>query len=185
MGLVAIVTELFLLSNLNVYAEDVVNEPIEWATRGSISDDSLSSYSVGSWGCIYGAGDTNRETVSEIPERTRAEEVEQAIREEIEEEIRLGEMELLAQLIEAEAGNQDYEGKCLVADVVLNRIDSDRFESTIESVIFESGQFSCIADGGFDKAAWHISDDSFKAARQEYEAGKGNRLDNTILFFTA
>lgn len=183
-GLVAIATELFLLSNLNVYAEDTLSEPIDLCGR-DISVSGLSNYGYDNGCDIYGNSDLDRETVSEIPRRTRAEEVEQSIREEIEEEIRLGEMELLAQLIEAEAGNQDYEGKRLVADVVLNRIDSGRFENSIESVIFESGQFSCIADGGFDKAAWHISEDSFKASKQEYEAGKGNRLDNTILFFTA
>lgn len=104
------------------------------------------------------------------------------IREEIEEETRLGEMELLAQLIEAEAGNQDYIGKCLVADVVLNRRDADWGEN-IEEVIFADYQFSCIFDGGFDRAAWHISDESFKAAKQEYEAAK--RIDNKVLYFTA
>ena len=39
--------------------------------------------------------------------------------EQIQEEIKLGEMELLAQLVEAEAGNQCFEGKCLVVDVCL------------------------------------------------------------------
>jgi len=102
--------------------------------------------------------------------------------EQIEEEIRDGEIELLAQLTEAEAGNQDYIGKCLVADVVLNRIKSDRFPDSIEEVIFEEGQFSCISDGGFDKAGWNISEDSFRAARHEYMALE---IDYDILFFTA
>lgn len=37
------------------------------------------------------------------------------------------EMAMLAQLVQAEAGNQDLTGKRLVADVVLNRVDSERF----------------------------------------------------------
>ncbi len=120
-----------------------------------------------------------RNVLNELENLKRAEELE----EEIEEEIRDGEIELLAQLIEAEAGNQDFEGKCLVADVVLNRIKSDRFPDSIEEVIFDEGQFSCISDGGFEKAGWSISEDSFKAAKQEYEGT--SHLDYHILFFTA
>lgn len=119
-----------------------------------------------------------RNVLNELENLKRAEELE----EEIEEEIRDGKIELLAQLVEAEAGNQDYIGKCLVADVVLNRIKSDRFPDSIEEVIFEEGQFSCISDGGFDKAGWNISEDSFKAARHEYMALE---IDYDILFFTA
>ena len=105
----------------------------------------------------------------------------------IEEEIRLGEMELLAQLIEAEAGNQDMTGKRLVADVVLNRAEDGWADGTIESVIFQrtgkTYQFSCIKDGGFNNAAYSISDESFQAAKLEYEAS--NRIDEDILYFTA
>ena len=102
--------------------------------------------------------------------------------EQIQEEIRLGEMELLAQLIEAEAGNQDFIGKCLVADVVLNRLE-EGWGDSIEAIIFDDGQFSCIDDGGFDKAGWHISEESFMAAKQEYEATV--RMDEIIKYFTA
>lgn len=40
----------------------------------------------------------------------------------------------LAQLVEAEAGTQGFYGKQLVADVVLNRVDSDIFPDTIHGV---------------------------------------------------
>lgn len=107
--------------------------------------------------------------------------------EQIQEEIRLGEMEMLAQLIEAEAGTEDYIGKCLVADVVLNRRDSDDYPDTIEEVIqdrFPCVQFTSVSiyDGGFERAGWHISEDSFRASKQEYEAT--HRLDENILFYT-
>lgn len=104
------------------------------------------------------------------------------IQEEIEEEIRLGEMELLAQLIEAEAGNQDYIGKRLVGDVVINRIKSNRFPNTLEGVIFQEDQFACIKDGGFDRAGYSISEESFEAAKEAYE---GNQINVKVLFFTA
>ena len=112
--------------------------------------------------------------------------------EQIAEEIRDGEIEILAQLIEAEAGNQDYRGMCLVADVVLNRVHSSRFPDTVEDVIFQylidkygdkHYQFSTVIDGNLEKAGWYISDNARKAAYQEYMAER--RIDDRILSFTA
>ena len=61
--------------------------------------------------------------------------------EQIQEEIRLGDMELMAQLVEAEAGNQPFEGKCLVVDVILNRVESPDWPNTIEEVIFQDNTY--------------------------------------------
>lgn len=112
--------------------------------------------------------------------------------EQIEDETKEGEIEMLAQLIEAEAGNQDFIGKCLVADVVLNRVESSIFPNTVEEVIFEKHfrkkdsvwcyQFSTVKYGTFEKAGWNISAESLAAARQEYES---ERLDDKLLYFTA
>ena len=52
------------------------------------------------------------------------------------------EIDLMAQLVWHEAGNQDMVGKMLVADTVLNRMESDRFPNTVEEVIFQKGQFT-------------------------------------------
>lgn len=101
--------------------------------------------------------------------------------EQIEEEIYEGELELLAQLVRAEAGNQPLEGKRAVVDVVLNRVDSDLFPNTISEVIFQEGQFSCIKDGGFDKAAWTVDDSDFEAVMLEIS----NRTDCEIMFFSS
>ena len=87
--------------------------------------------------------------------------------EQIQEEIFLGELELLAQLVEAEAGNQDFEGKCLVVDVILNRVESDEFPDTITEVIFQEGQFSVIKNGAFDKAAWNMQESDYAAVMCE------------------
>ena len=133
------------------------------------------------------------------PARTRASEIiinSEELQKEIEEEIEDGEKELLAQLIEAEAGNQDYTGKLLVADVVLNRVDSSKFPDTIEEVIFEKHQskdgkwhwqFSTVMDGAFDMAAYYISEDSFRAAAEEYDIWKSGAYVSSpyILSFTA
>lgn len=97
----------------------------------------------------------------------------------ISEEKRLGDMALVAQLVQAEAGNQDLKGKQLVADVVYNRVRDPRFPNTVEEVIFQKNQFSVIKNGSFDKAAWNIDEDSFKASETEYYV----QLDSGILYF--
>ena len=89
--------------------------------------------------------------------------------EQIQEEIRLGEMELLAQLVEAEAGNQPFEGKCLVVDVILNRVESPEFPDTISEVIFADGQFSVVKNGAFEKAAWNMQESDYAAVAVEME----------------
>ena len=60
--------------------------------------------------------------------------------EQITEEIRLGEMELIAQLVQAEAGNQPYEGQVAVGSVIMNRLNRG-YGSSVHSVIFARGQF--------------------------------------------
>ena len=58
--------------------------------------------------------------------------------------------ELLAGLIYCEAGNQSREGKVAVGAVVMNRVASSSFASTIKGVIYESGQFSPAGSGWLD-----------------------------------
>lgn len=103
--------------------------------------------------------------------------------EQIAEEIKLGEMELIAQLVQAEAGNQSFEGKCLVVDVVLNRIADPRFPNTAEEVIFQKYkghyQFSVIKNGAWEKAAWNMTDEDYKAVVQEVT----NRTNSDVLYF--
>lgn len=101
--------------------------------------------------------------------------------EQINEEIRLGEMELLAQLVEAEAGNQDFEGKCLVVDVILNRVESPDFPNTITEVIYQKDpiQFSTAYNGALEKAGWNMKEDDYEAVLYELEI-HGNK--NFIYF---
>ena len=89
--------------------------------------------------------------------------------EQIQEEIYLGELELLAQLVEAEAGNQPFAGKCLVVDTILNRVESPLFPDTITEVIFQEGQFTVITNGAFDKAAWNMQESDYAAVLYETE----------------
>lgn len=98
----------------------------------------------------------------------------------IKEEIQFGEMELIAQLVMAEAGNQDLTGKRYVVDVVLNRVDSDVFPDTVEEVIFQENQFSVIDNGTFEEAGWTVTEECYDAVKLEYE----ERLNYNILYFS-
>lgn len=90
--------------------------------------------------------------------------------------------ELLCQLVAAEAENQPFEGKRAVAGVVLNRVDFGwPFEDTIEGVIFQDGQFSCISDGRFFDAWQYVSDEDREAVAAELS----ERKYNEYLYFTA
>lgn len=99
--------------------------------------------------------------------------------EELEEELYDDSLELLAICVEAEAGNQDFLGKCLVVDVILNRVDSPDFPDDITSVISQPYQFTSYNDGNMDKV-WEPSEETFEAVRHELQ----NRTDCKILYFT-
>lgn len=90
--------------------------------------------------------------------------------EEIAEEEYWDSLELLAICVEAEAGNQSLEGKRLVVDVILNRVDdrSGVWGDDIASVITQRGQFTSYWDGGMDKV-WEPSPETYKAVEMELE----------------
>lgn len=93
-------------------------------------------------------------------------------------------LELLALCVEAEAGDQGLYGKKLVADVVLNRVDSPDFPDNITDVILQCGnngvyQFSVVGDGRI--YAVEPTEETFQAVREELES----RTNKDILFFTA
>lgn len=63
--------------------------------------------------------------------------------------------EILCRIVEAEAGNEDETGRMLVANVVLNRVESSRFPDTVRDVVFQKKgghcQFSPVANGRYDR----------------------------------
>ena len=101
----------------------------------------------------------------------------------ITDEEQLSDMYLLAQLVQAEAGNQSLEGKRLVVDVVLNRVADPRFPNTVEEVIFQQYkgyyQFSVVKNGAWDKAAKNMSDDDYDAVSLEYE----EKTNSEVIYF--
>lgn len=51
------------------------------------------------------------------------------------------EIDLMAACVYFEAGNQSMEGKRLVADVIINRVMSNRFPGSVKEVLSADGQF--------------------------------------------
>lgn len=83
-----------------------------------------------------------------------------------------GDLELLAALIQCEAGGEPYEGKLAVGSVVLNRVASSYFPNTVVGVIYQSGQFSPVASGRFATVLAQGADASCTQAAQEVLNGK-------------
>ncbi|MBO6011759.1 MAG: spore cortex-lytic enzyme, partial [Oscillospiraceae bacterium] len=73
-----------------------------------------------------------------------------------------GNVDLLARLISAEARGEPYVGQVAVGAVVLNRMEHPSFPNTMSGVIFQSGAFTCVTDGQWDKP---VADSAYRAAR--------------------
>ena len=71
---------------------------------------------------------------------------------ELGEQLQSEELRLMSAIIWCEAGNQCEAGKQAVGIVVMNRVNHEKFEDTVETVIYETGQFRPIDDGKMVKA---------------------------------
>lgn len=56
---------------------------------------------------------------------------------------------ILERIVEAEAGDQDVAGRQMVANVILNRLQSSRFPDTVAGVVFAHRQFSPVSNGSY------------------------------------
>lgn len=111
-------------------------------------------------------------------------------------------LDLLKRIVEAEAGNQDIDGRLLVANVVLNRVASEKFPDSVKDVVLQetggSYQFSPVANGRIwrvrvseqtDEAVERalggedISDGAlYFVARQYADGGKMQWFDNHLTY---
>ncbi len=73
------------------------------------------------------------------------------------------ELNLLARVVNGEARGEPYLGKVAVAAVILNRVLSSYYPNSIESVIYQSGQFESVSNGQFNL---HPASSSYQAARE-------------------
>lgn len=90
----------------------------------------------------------------------------------------------LLRIVEAEAGGEDQNGKLLVANVVLNRVNSDVFPDTVWDVVMQReqgiAQFSPTVDGRFQNV--RVSDDTVAAVER---ALYGEDISQGALYFCA
>ena len=92
-----------------------------------------------------------------------------------------GEEDMLAALIQCEAGGEPWAGKVAVGAVVMNRVMSGAFPNTITGVIYQSGQFEPVTSGRFAIVlSQGANAECYKAARA---AMNGENNIGECLFF--
>ena len=94
------------------------------------------------------------------------------------------ELEVLLRIVEAEAGGEDEDGRLLVANVVLNRLNSEEFPDTVSEVVFQKegavAQFSPAYSGKYQRV--EISDTTIRAVGR---ALMGEDISQGALYFVA
>lgn len=88
-------------------------------------------------------------------------------------------IDLLALVTMAEAEGEPEEGKRLVVDTILNRVDSDKFPNTVSDVVYQKSQFSSMWNGRVDRC--YVREDIRQLVIEEIES----RKNYDVMFFTA
>lgn len=90
----------------------------------------------------------------------------------------------LLRIVEAEAGGEDIKGRVLVANVIMNRVESDRFPDTVTDVVWDwtggTPQFSPTYDGRIEEV--EVSKETEEAVKMALE---GTDYSQGALFFVA
>ena len=98
-------------------------------------------------------------------------------------ELTIKEYNVLLRIVEAEAGGEDIIGKMLVANVIMNRVNSSRFPDTVTEVVYQKNhngraQFSPTADGRIDTV--NVSQETITAVEKVLN---GEDSSNGALYF--
>lgn len=88
-------------------------------------------------------------------------------------------VELIALVTMAEAEGECEEGKRLVIDTILNRMDSKHFPDSAYDVIYQRNQFSSMWNGRVDRC--EVQEEVCQLVREELRV----RTNNDVVFFTA
>lgn len=86
---------------------------------------------------------------------------------------------LIALVTMAEAEGECEEGKRLVIDTILNRVDSEHFPDNVYDVVYQRSQFSSIWNGRID--CCEVKEDICQLVREELRS----RTNTDVIFFTA
>ena len=93
-------------------------------------------------------------------------------------------IELLALVAMAEAEGESLEGKRLVIDTVLNRVDSPNWPNTIREVLYQPNQFVAMTNGRadlFTVEGAEIPDEVWEIVCEELKS----RTNTEVVYFTA
>ena len=131
---------------------------------------------------LYGMGNetveaentTIQENVNENTQEVSAEAVQTA-------GISGSDLDLMAAIIECEAGGESYEGKIGVGAVIMNRMRSSQFPNTLSEVIYQSGQFEPVWTGKLSSVLSRGANADCYAAAQDVFAG-ANTIGNCLFF---
>lgn len=81
---------------------------------------------------------------------------------------------LMAAVMTLECGNESYEGQLAVANVILNRLQSGAWGSTISSVVYAANQFSVVSDSRLQGLIQNGAQASCIQAARDACAGNNN-----------
>lgn len=86
----------------------------------------------------------------------------------------------ISSVVEAESDrSESLEGRILIAETILNRVESDLFPDTIPEVLQQAGQFSTVVNGRSIVERTELSDEAVIIAAREVEEGTAPE----VLFF--
>lgn len=88
------------------------------------------------------------------------------------------EYNVLLRIVQAEAGGCDETGKVLVANVILNRVESDDFPDTVSGVVYQKNQFSPVSNGSINTCK--VSEETIEAVAR---ALNGEDISGGALYF--
>lgn len=139
--------------------------------------------------------ESNDDTTTEAPASTESESVDKPYREDTlvsagvpvtttyRSPITLSEedINLLATIVTLESGGESYEGQLAVANVIINRMNSGHWGSTVADVVYAPYQFSCTSSPMLD---YYLANGAQESARQAtLEALSGvNNIGNYMCF---
>lgn len=89
------------------------------------------------------------------------------------------EINLIALVTMAEAEGESEQGKRLVIDTILNRVDSSEFPNTVHGVVYQKGHFSSMWNGRVDKC--YVTDSIRQLVIEEAQS----RTNHDVMYFTA
>lgn len=86
-------------------------------------------------------------------------------------------IELIALVTMAEAGGEPELGQRLVVDTILNRVDSPVCPNTVEGVVYQEGQYTCVSNGAINRC--YVQEDIVQLIEEELFS----RTNSEVWFF--